>query len=161
MNKGRLETLEEQIRIQMTKAFWDIIDEDMAKVPPNFRHLQKLVKEIEEILCSFVPQRRDLHEKIKQSLKLGENEQIDWKLATTLTQWVEQFQSPSKDSITKSWKGRNFKSVVEFLKVFYYHLAEVQKEIHDFRTSILNTPNHHNSNINDVSSCPTHMRTGR
>lgn len=161
MNESQLEQLEAQIRSQMTKAFWDLIDEDMAKDPPDFRHLRKLVKEIEEILCSFVPQRRDIHEKIRESLNVGESEQIDWRLAIVLTQWVEQFQSPSKDSITKSWKGHYFTSVVEFLKMFYSHLQEVQQEIHDFRISLFDAPNHQNSNLNDVSLCPTHMRTGR
>lgn len=160
MEDTHLKVIEEQIRSQMTKAFWDLIDEDMAKEPPDFHHLRKLVKEIEEILCSFVPQRGDIHEKIIQSLKLEENEQIDWRLATTLTQWVEQFQSPSKDSVTDSWKGHHFTSVIEFLKLFYSHLIEVQKEIHDFRISLCNS-SIQNSNVSSTSSFPTHMRTGR
>ena len=62
--------MEEQIRTQYEKAFWDLLDSD----PPDIKHVGKILDEIKQILYSFVLNRPDIHHKINDDLS-GD---IDW-----------------------------------------------------------------------------------
>jgi|TARA_R110002073_G_scaffold274875_1_gene438425 uncharacterized coiled-coil DUF342 family protein len=113
--------MEEQIKEQYEKAFWDLIDQE----PPNMEHIGKLLDEIKQILYSFVPHRADLHHKINNDLS-GE---IAWDFQHKLLAWIEKFQAPIYDQFTQSWRRRVPQKLSEFLKKYYEHLKQIRKEI--------------------------------
>ena len=116
--------MEEQIREQYEKAFWDLIDQE----PPNMEHIGKLLEEIKQILYSFVPHRADIHHRINDDLT-GE---IEWDFQHKLVGWVEKFQAPIYDQVTSSWKRRLPEKLSKFLKEYYEHLKTVKKNIDDY-----------------------------
>ena len=92
-----MEGLEKQIRETYERAFWDLVDKD----PPDVEHIGKLLEEIIEILCNFVPSRTDIHAMIREDLA-----SVDWELQTKLLKWAERFQAPIYDQVTESWKRK-------------------------------------------------------
>ena len=96
--------MEEQIKEQYEKAFWDLLDND----PPNIQHVEKILDEIKQILYSFVPNRE---------------------FQTKLMVWAERLQAPIYDQITQSWKRKLPQKLSEFLKNYYEHLSTIRKGI--------------------------------
>lgn len=109
------------------KVFWEIVDEQ------NVDHIQKLLNEIIEILCSFVPSKKDIHKKIKEEL-----EKIDWELQLKLINWIEKFQAPVYDVKTSIWKRNCPEKLSTFLQKYYSHLEIVNKEIFEHRQKLAN-----------------------
>ena len=95
--------IHEQIKEQMTKAFWDLLESELAEEPPRLEHVKVLLNEIIEILCGFVPSKPNIHEKIKADFE-GE---INWNMQLKLIEWLEKFQAPVHDRKTKQWKKRS------------------------------------------------------
>ncbi len=116
--------MEEQIREQYEKAFWDLLDND----PPNIQHVEKILDEIKQILYSFVPNRPDIHHRINDDLSGG----VDWEFQNKLLFWVEKFQAPVYDQITQSWKRKLPQKLSEFLKEYYEHLSKIRKGIEEY-----------------------------
>tara|TARA_R110002096_G_scaffold249995_2_gene442378 strand:+ start:200 stop:595 length:396 start_codon:yes stop_codon:yes gene_type:complete len=113
--------MEEQIKEQYEKAFWDLLDND----PPNIQHVEKILDEIKQILYSFVPNRPDIHHRINDDLSGG----VDWEFQTKLMVWAERLQAPIYDQITQSWKRKLPQKLSEFLKNYYEHLSTIRKGI--------------------------------
>jgi uncharacterized coiled-coil DUF342 family protein len=120
--------MEEQIKEQYEKAFWDLLDQE----PPNMEHIGKILDEIKQILYSFVPRRVDLHHKINNDLS-GE---IEWDFQHKLLAWVEKFQAPAYDQFTQSWRKRLPQKLSEFLKKYYEHLKKIRKEIDQYHQKV-------------------------
>ena len=116
--------MEEQIRTQYEKAFWDMIDMD----PPNTEHLGKILEEIKQVLYSFIPHRPDIHHRINDEL----SGPVEWDFQMKLLLWVEKFQAPIYDQVTQSWKKKVPEKLSEFLKKYYEHLDDVKKGIDDY-----------------------------
>ena len=125
--------MEKQIRETYEKAFWDMVDQD----PPDMEHIRKLIDEISDILCKFVPSRTDIHQMIKNDLA-GD---IDWNIQEKLIVWAERFQAPIYDQVTQSWKKKLPQKLSEFLKNFYEHLEKINKQIWEERKKIASGPN--------------------
>ena len=120
--------MEDQIREQFEKAFWDLLDND-----PTQDHLRRLLEEeIVVTLCNFVPNRTDIHKQIKDDL-ISSNEPIDWGIQIKLLNWVEKFQAPIYDQVTEQWKRNCPEPVGQFLKKYYQHLQKVEQQIRDHR----------------------------
>ena len=136
-------------------SFWDLIDSH------DMNHLEILLNEIKEVLCSFVPSRKDIHEKIELDL----NKEIGWNLLMSLLKWIEMFQAPVHDNITKTWydkiKNPSLK-LSDFLKFYYNHVQHVYEETFKYRKRIANGENifekEKPSNTNGV---PDSIKTGR
>ena len=125
--------MEKQIKETYEKAFWDMVDQD----PPDMEHIRKLIDEISDILCNFVPSRTDIHQMIKNDLS-GD---IDWNIQEKLLVWTERFQAPIYDQVTQSWKKKLPQKLSEFLKQFYEHLEKINKQIWEERKKIASGPN--------------------
>jgi len=117
--------MEDQIREQYEKAFWDMLDQD----PPDTTHLAKILEEIKQILYSFVPNRVDLHHAINNDMEGP----VEWDFQLKLINWVEKFQAPVYDQMTQGWKKRVPEKLSQFLKKYYEHLKNVQKGIEEFK----------------------------
>ena len=116
--------MEEQIREQYEKAFWDMVDQD----PPNYEHLGKLLEEIKQILYSFVPNNARIHHEINDDLD-GE---IEWDFQFKLLKWAEILQAPIYDQVTSSWRKKLPEKLSEFLKKYYEHLKAIRKGIDEY-----------------------------
>jgi len=151
-----METLYEQIETQMRQAFWDIL-EDEAKTQGPFPHIEALLKELIEILCSFVPSRTDIHEKIKEDLE----QPIGFDLQQKLIKWIEKFQSPEHDKITKVWKEEGIVKISKFLNRYYDHLQMVHKEVFEYRKKLANGENILKTEVpKSQNGVPVNMKTG-
>lgn len=102
----------------------------------------------------FVPNRTDIHQKIKDDLGQG----IGWDIQTKLITWIEVFQAPIHDRMTKEWREQGPQPVGDFLKKYYEHLEVVYKEIQDTRAAIARGENVFNP---VTGKMPTKLKTGR
>ena len=143
--------MEKQIEEQFKKAFFDILNEDG---PDSYDYLRKLLNEIVDKLCLFVPNRLDIHQKIKEDL----GEEIGWDIQTKLINWIEKFQAPIHDSMTLRWKNEEPQPVGDFLKKYYEHIELVYKETQEARAALARGENIFNPVTGEL---PTKMRSGR
>lgn len=120
--------MEQQIKEQFEKAFFDLLDQDG---PNSLEHLRTLLTEITEILCSFVPNRTDIHEKIIEDLK----DPINWDIQCKLLFWIEKFQAPVYDQVTQNWKKKCPEPIGQFLKKYYEHIEKVNRQIQEYKNS--------------------------
>ncbi len=124
--------MEQQIREAYEKAFWDLVDQD----PPNLEHIRKLVDEVVDILCNFVPSRTDIHAMIREDLG-GE---VDWHIQEKILVWVQRFQAPIYDQVTDKWKRNLPEKLSEFLKKLYEHLEKINKQVWEERKKLSSGP---------------------
>ena len=143
--------MEKQIEEQFKKAFFDILNDDG---PESYDYLRKLLNEIVEKLCLFVPSRQDIHQKIREDLG-GE---IGWNIQDKLISWIEKFQAPIHDRKTRSWKEEGPKPVGDFLKMYYEHVDLVSKEVKETREALARGENIFNPVTGEM---PTNMKTGK
>lgn len=111
----------------MERAFWDIV----AELNPD--HVAKLIKEIVDALCCLVPSRTDIHEKIRNETLLTPTPDNEPLIRESITKWVETFQSPVHDRVTRGWSSLG---TVDFLRAVYAHLEVVHREVWEARKRI-------------------------
>jgi hypothetical protein len=130
--------MEKQIEEQFKNAFFDILNEDG---PESYDYLRKLLNEIIEKLCKFVPGRRDIHDKIRADLE----GQIGWDIQAKLIHWI--------DTTTRKWLEDGNKPVGDFLKMYHEHLELTYKETQDAREALTRGEN-------ITGEMPKNMKTG-
>lgn len=146
--------MEKQIENVMKKAFFDKIDADASSNEKE--HLEKLLEEIRDILKSFVPNRKDVHKLMDKELK-----EVEWDVQEKLIKWIEYFQAPIHDKITKSWKEKIPTKTSIFLKWYYEHLTMVHEEVYKYRKKLANGENIFNAEVPEGSrGVPTKMKSG-
>ena len=59
-------TLDQRIEVQMKRAFWDLLEERVAAIPPDFEWIINLYSEIRERLCSFVKSDGKTYKEIRE-----------------------------------------------------------------------------------------------
>ncbi len=137
--------MEEQIREQMTKAFWDLVDQE----PPNVEHIGKLLEEIKQRLYGLVPNSVALHHKINYDLP---SDDIKWDLQERLLEWLLKLQAPVHDYKINQWKKNVPEKLSEFIKKYHVHLDVIYKDIETYR----NPPK-----VEGKNGVPDNLRTGR
>lgn len=143
--------MEKQIEEQFKKAFFDILNDEG---PGSYDYLRKLLTEIIEKLCLFVPSRQDIHQKIQEDLG-GE---IGWDMQAKLISWIEKFQAPIHDKMTKQWANESPIQIGDFLRRYYNHLELVYKEIQEARAAINRGDNIFKPVTGEM---PPNMKSGR
>jgi hypothetical protein len=143
--------MEKQIEEQLYKAFFNMLNHDG---PESEEWLKKLLQEIIEKLCLFVPNRNDIHEEIKNDL----GGQVDWDIQKKLIVWIEKFQAPIHDTMTQEWKNNEPQKIGDFLNKYYEHIEQVYKEIQKTKEALANDENIFNPVTGEL---PTKMRSGR
>lgn len=148
--------MEEQIRTQAEKAFWDIVDSSVKD--GNMEHIQQLLNEIKDVLKSFVPSRTDIHEKIDKEIVSP-----SWETQKALVQWIERFQAPVHDPFTLKLAADVPLPLSDFLKRYYPHVQKVHKEVHDARLAVARGENLFapSSSSQGSNGVPQKMKTGR
>ena len=160
--------MEKQIR----EAFYESIRRDLSQDPPNTLHVSKLIAELVDGLCKFVPSKTQLHVKIKEDI-LSETLDIETMPSTIfgLINWIEKFQAPVYDTVTNKWRDE-FKTttstidfIVKFLDEYYVHIEKTYKEVWDARTRLVNNesvvPPEHRPVITGRNGIPNIIKTGR
>jgi hypothetical protein len=137
--------MEEQIREQMTNAFWDLVDQE----PPNAEHIGKLLEEIKHRLYGLVPSRVALHHTINDDLP---SDDIQWDLQERLLEWILRLQSPIHDQTIRSWKKRVPEKLSDFIRKYHEHLDVIYKDIDTYK----NPPK-----VTGKNGVPDNLRTGR
>jgi hypothetical protein len=117
----------------------------------DYTYLNELKDEIVHKLCCCVPNRKDIHEMIKQQTEI-----LDDTTISTICTWVKRFHSPVYD-----YKIDEFKALShgEFVFAINEHIDQMLKEIKETKEKIKNgiplyTPESSNGIIPDV------MKTG-
>ncbi|XP_061488342.1 T-complex protein 11 homolog isoform X3 [Rhineura floridana] len=65
------DSLESRVKETLHTAFWDVLREQLSKVPPDYSHVIKLLKEIKEILLSLLlPWQTRLRSQIEEALDM-------------------------------------------------------------------------------------------
>ena len=104
--------MEDQIKIQMHRAFFDLLDNEGSE---SYDHIRSLLNEIVDTLCGFVPNRTDIHIKIREEL----GDEIGWDVQQKLLGLIEVFQAPIYDQVTSEWKKKCPEPIGQFLKKYY------------------------------------------
>ena len=168
--ENTIDNLENTIKIQMRRAFFDKLAKDFNETPPNTNHISKLVSELSDALCKFVPSKTKIHERIKKDLLL-DNISLNTmpNIVMSLIKWIRMFQAPIHDKKTDLWKKQftecenctNF--LIEFLKEYYNHLELLHKEVYEARKRLANgesaIPLEHRNVVNNLADIK--FKTGR
>ncbi len=131
-----MESIEEQLRVQMRKAFWDLLQEKVEADPPDVEWLTRLYAEIRDRLCRYVKRGGRVYNKIhgsydptlfEQMLRHGafQSEEMVYLIDLTF-RTIAMLQAPVRDEVLKQkqaqvsklcQEGRKFSEVVPlFLK---------------------------------------------
>ena len=166
-----MEELKTKLEIQFKKAFFSKIKEDLSKSPPDTQHIPVIIEELVGGLCKFVPNKPEIHAFIKDDIFI---ENIGFEtmpqIIDRLIHWIEQFQAPVHDLVTKKWRDdfKNAKNYAEFISVFleeyYSHTEMVYKETWEARQRIANgdnaTPPEHRRVVYGKNGVPNTMKSG-
>ena len=98
-----------------------LLRSQLEKHPPNINYIQKIVNTFKQGLFKFVPNKPEIHEMIESDLPLDTiGPSSISHIIDRLIHWIEQFQAPSHDSITTTWRKQfaNSTSDVDFICTF-------------------------------------------
>lgn len=149
----------EQIREQFMRAFFNKVDEDVAR--GDLAHVRVLLAEIVDALCGMVPGR------IGSRIRAECSGEPTWELQQKLVEWIERLQAPVHDATTRRWKQDGPVQLSTFLRRYYAHLQVVSREAWEARQRIANgesavPPEHRPApGSSDASEVPNVMRSGQ
>ena len=117
LSKEEINAISQQFSTQFKRAFWDKIEKDLDKNPPETKHLLVLFREIRDRLDKMTPNRTDLiamnHENIdlnyiQSQFNRPDKKQIDATLLVGLVHFVaedrlQQFLAPVHNNAFKMW----------------------------------------------------------
>ena len=119
----------------------DKIKLDLEQTPPDTKLIYELVEQLVDGLCKFVPSKKHIHEQIKKDILSFDTIPS---IIHGLIDWIEKFQAPVHDNITKKWR-RDFsrsENYIEFIIVFiqeyFLHVEKMYKEVWDARKRLVN-----------------------
>ena len=143
--------LRDRLELELKRAWWTLLDEELKATPPKWDHLKVVLKELHEILCSLVPNRWDIHEKIYEDLLETPPTVV---LQERALYWIKRLQSPHWDSYVTEWEKRLPEDTIVFLKEYYIHLDTVKQDVEDYKEK-MRSP----QTVNGIGNI--RMRTGR
>ena len=62
------EALQKHIEETMYNAYWSILENELNSLPPVYSQLLKILTELRDMLCEFVPNRQDIQQEIKDKI---------------------------------------------------------------------------------------------
>ncbi len=167
-----MENFKIQLETQYKKAFFSKIKEDLSKDPPDVEHVTFIIQELVNGLCKFVPNKKLIHKLIKDDITV-KNVGIETmpRIIERLIHWIEQFQAPVHDYVTKRWRD-NYKNaknyaefIAEFLEEYYKHTELVYKELWEARERLVKgesiVPPENRPVVKGKNGVPENMKSGR
>ena len=129
------ELLESRIRINLEKAFWNRLYEELNESPAKSNTLITLLVDLRDAFCNLVPNRKDIHREIydkidtKSIKNMIDNNAFDdenlYNLAVYIISLIKQFQPPIMDEKVNLWEEQMLKQFQqkfdysEFLMIFF------------------------------------------
>ena len=147
-----------------------LLRSQLNQSPPITTYIQQILEVFKQGLFTFVPNKPEIHQFIKEDLPL---ETLDTPtmaaIVDRLIHWMEQFQAPAHDPITKQWREQFKKTtnytdfICQFVVEYKNHTEMVYKETWNARKRLANhesavPPEHRTTNDNGI---PDTMKTGR
>lgn len=108
--------MEEQLRTQMKKAFSDIVNQE------NPEYLRVLTEEVTDRLCALIPNRTDIHKKIKEDIQ-----HINHTTIPNILKWTKCMQAPIYDPKIDTWPRDQ--KISEFIFAIHEHIDTIEKDI--------------------------------
>ena len=154
------------------KALFDIIKRDLVQDPPQTDYIKTIINELIEALCKFVPSKKQIHVQIKKEIyKEDINVETMPVIIYGLISWIEKFQCPVDDVITKRWRSdfqntQDYLSfIVSFLEEYYDHSEKVYRQVWEARKRFVSgesvIPPEHRPKVEGKNGVPFNMKTGR
>ena len=148
--------LNEKIKETMINAFWDKINNDLNKTPPDHKHLMILLDEIKCMLKNLIPNRKDLHNEIDEQIDVKFIEQMivnnafDYNelknLINYVVKMIQKLQCPAEDKDTNEWlkimnnmckeKEKWNIIILFFLKKAYSKIEGIKIGVEEFKMKI-------------------------
>ena len=147
-----------------------LLRSQLNQSPPITTYIQQILEVFKQGLFRFVPNKPEIHNLIKDDLPLAT---LDTPTVATivdrLIHWMEQFQSPNHDPITKQWREQFKKTtnytdfICQFVVEYKNHSEMVYKETWDARKRFANNesvvpPEYRATGENGI---PDNMKSGR
>jgi hypothetical protein len=130
-----MERIEEQIKEQFHKAFYDTIAEAVSSEPPNVEYIVRLYTEIRDRLARMVKPTGRTHQQIHDEFdvdflkQLVEHGVFDGNsllgLVNTTFKWIKALQTPARDETTEAAKQRVLQSGTTMAEVVPVYICEV------------------------------------
>jgi hypothetical protein len=148
------ESLRKHIQDTLYKVYWDILDKELKTEPPIFDQLIKILSEIRDLLCEFVPNNPTIQEEIRDKIdpdlirNMVEHQAFDdenlYVLVMYMISLVKKFQPPIMDKNVEDWeKGLHetfTKPIIysEFLCIFLQSIFNMIQNIKEYLIIIQN-----------------------
>ena len=145
-----MDKIELQIKEQMNKAFFDLIDETVNSEKPDYVWITKLYVEIRERLCFYIKKDSATYKQIleqfdeKLFFQMCTNDVFDYiamgKLINNSFDWIKKLQAPNRDEFLETSKNKVLettdatKIISTFLKEIHTCLDIYEKDMIEFLT---------------------------
>lgn len=126
---------QDHLRDMMLQAYWDILSQELKSEPPVYNQLIKILGEIRDLFCQFVPSRIDIQTEIRDKIdpELIKNMLVNnafddenlYNLAKYIISLIKMFQPPAMDSEVTAWEQQMMHQFEgpfeysEFLVIFF------------------------------------------
>jgi|688.fasta_scaffold409944_1 hypothetical protein len=139
--------IEKQIKEQMKKAFFDLIDSTVNSQKPDYVWITNLYTELRDRLCGFTKKDSKSYFKIIEEFdvelfnQMITNDVFDQnsflKLVNNTFGWIEKLQAPARDESTKESKNRVLSSdpqnfISTFLKEIHNCLDNLEYDMENY-----------------------------
>lgn len=101
---------------QLKKAFSDIVNQGDPE------YLKVLTEEVTDRLCALVPNRTDIHKKIKE-----DTQHIDHTTIPNILKWTKCMQAPIYDPKIDTWPRDQ--KISEFIFAIHEHIDTIERDI--------------------------------
>ena len=153
-------TIEDQIQINMKKAFFDLIDQNVNSKTPDYNWITILYEEIKFKLLSFLPNKNlsiykqiDTDFDVELFKQMIENDVFNYdsmlKLINNTFNWIIKLEAPIRDGDTIQSKNRVINSeptkiISTYLKEVHNCIEIIEKDILDLQSYNKNKQNYEN-----------------
>ncbi len=137
-----------RIKQSLHQAFWDTLIQELDSDPPIYTQLLKILSEIQDLFCKFVPNRPDIQQEIKERIDIEllsnminnnafEDEDL-YNLTEYIISLVKRFQPPDMDDKVNEWEKEMQKQFhqefkySEFLVIFFQSVYNMIHTIIDY-----------------------------
>lgn len=132
-----------QIKQSLNQAFWDILIQELDSKPPIYTQLLKILSEIRDLFCQFVPNRNDIQQEIKERIDIellsnminnnAFEDQDLYNLTEYIISLVKRFQPPDMDDKVNEWEKemqKQFNQEFKYSDFLVIFLQSVYNMIH-------------------------------
>lgn len=148
ISEKSIQKIKIQISENMTKAFFNLIDENFNSDNPDYNWITNLYIEIRDRLCSYLNKNSKTYNKIHEDFdhelfkQMIQNKVFDsvslFKLINNTFYWIEKLQAPCRDDFTIESKNKvlntDQKNIISvFLKEVHLCLNNIDEDMNNYK----------------------------